>query len=62
MYVNGKMISVETVPRMEGTGGEGEWCGGDEFKYNIFDILLELLHMPHCTPTPTQHNNNKRKK
>jgi hypothetical protein len=31
MYVNGKMIPVETIPRM---GSEG-----DEFKYDIFDIL-----------------------
>jgi hypothetical protein len=27
MYVNGKMIAVETVPRMEG-GGIKENCGG----------------------------------
>jgi hypothetical protein len=33
MYVNAKIILVETVPR------EGEWerSGGGEFKYDIFD-------------------------
>jgi hypothetical protein len=38
MYVNGKMISVETIP---GMGGEGvkEKGRGDEFKYDVFDIL-----------------------
>jgi hypothetical protein len=38
MYVNAKMIPVETVP---GIGGEGlkESSGGGEFKYDIFDIL-----------------------
>jgi hypothetical protein len=30
MYVNGKMILVETIP------GVGE---GSEFKYDVFDIL-----------------------
>jgi hypothetical protein len=38
MYVNAKMIPVETVP---GTGG-GEMKengGGGEFNYNIFDTL-----------------------
>jgi hypothetical protein len=37
MYVNGKMISVETIP---GIGGQCEGaCGGGEFKHNIYDIL-----------------------
>jgi hypothetical protein len=36
MYVNGKMILVETVSRMR--GDKGEW-GRGEFKYDIFDIL-----------------------
>jgi hypothetical protein len=35
MYVNGKMIPVETIP---GKVGE-ENGGGGEFKYDIFDIL-----------------------
>jgi hypothetical protein len=37
MYVNGKMIPVETIPGMD--GGIKENGGGDEFKYDIFDIL-----------------------
>jgi hypothetical protein len=38
MYVNGKMISLETIP---GKGREGmkENGGGGKFKCNIFDIL-----------------------
>jgi hypothetical protein len=38
MYINAKMIPVETFP---GIGGEGmkESSGGGEFKYNIFDTL-----------------------
>jgi hypothetical protein len=37
-YVNGRIISVETVP---GMGGEGmrENGGEGDFKYDIFDIL-----------------------
>jgi hypothetical protein len=50
MYVNGKMISVETIPGMGG-GEMKENGGGGEFKYDIFD----LLYMPQCTPI--QHNN-----
>jgi hypothetical protein len=42
MYVNGKMISVETIPGM-GKGEMKENSGGCEFKYYIFDILQELL-------------------
>jgi hypothetical protein len=37
MYVNGKMISVETIPGMG--GGIKENGGGSEFKYYIFGIL-----------------------
>jgi hypothetical protein len=42
MYVNAKMIPVETVP---GVGGEGikENGGEGELKYDIFDTLYELL-------------------
>jgi hypothetical protein len=38
MYVNAKMIPVETVPGIRG-GGIKEDCGRGEFKYDIFDIL-----------------------
>jgi hypothetical protein len=37
MYVNGKMIPVETVPGM-GQGMENGVCVG-EFKCELFDIL-----------------------
>jgi hypothetical protein len=36
MHVNGKMISVETVP---GMGRIKKNDGGGEFKYDIYDIL-----------------------
>jgi hypothetical protein len=38
MYINGKMIPVETIP---GTGGGRmkKYGRGVEIKYNIFDIL-----------------------
>jgi hypothetical protein len=38
MYVNGKMIPVETIPGM-GEGKIKENVGGHEFTYNIFAIL-----------------------
>jgi hypothetical protein len=38
MYVNGKMIPVETIPGMVG-GGIKENEGGIEFKYDVFDIF-----------------------
>jgi hypothetical protein len=38
VYVNGKMIPVETVPGMGG-GGIKENGRGGEFKYDISDIL-----------------------
>jgi hypothetical protein len=38
MYVNAKMIPVETVSGIKG-GGIGERSTGSEFKNNIFDIL-----------------------
>jgi hypothetical protein len=40
MYVNAKMIPVETI---SGMGGANESSGGGEFKYDIFDTLYELL-------------------
>jgi hypothetical protein len=42
MYVNGKMIPDETIPEMRG-GLKNENDGEGEFKYDIFDILQELL-------------------
>jgi hypothetical protein len=42
MYVNGKMIPVGNIPKM-GEGGIKESSGEGEFKYDIFDILQELL-------------------
>jgi hypothetical protein len=38
LYVNGKMISVETIPGM-GDGGRKKNDGGGEFNYDIFAIL-----------------------
>jgi hypothetical protein len=38
MYVNGKMIYVETILGME-EGIIKENGEGDDFKYDIFDIL-----------------------
>jgi hypothetical protein len=47
MYVNGKMIPVETTQGMAGglefTPSIHSRNGGSEFKHNIFDILQELL-------------------
>jgi hypothetical protein len=36
--VNGKILSVETIPRMGGKWIK-ENVGEDEFKFDIFDIL-----------------------
>jgi hypothetical protein len=38
MFVNGKTIPVEILPRMKG-GRIKENGGGSEFKYDIFDVL-----------------------
>jgi hypothetical protein len=38
MYVNAKMIPVETIPGM-GEGRIKERSGGGEFKYGMFDTL-----------------------
>jgi hypothetical protein len=38
MYVNVKLILVETVPGIRG-GGIEERSGGGEFKYDIFHTL-----------------------
>jgi hypothetical protein len=42
MYVKAKMIPVETVPGIQGEGMK-ERRGEGEFKYDIFDTLLEPL-------------------
>jgi hypothetical protein len=42
MYVNAKMVPVETVPGIRGEGMK-ESSGGGEFKYGMFDILQESL-------------------
>jgi hypothetical protein len=38
MYVNAKMIPIETVPGIR-EGGMKENSRGGEFKYDIFDTL-----------------------
>jgi hypothetical protein len=40
MYVNGKMISVETISEMAGEGMKENSARG-AFKYNIFDIVCK---------------------
>jgi hypothetical protein len=42
MYVNIKMISVETIPGMRGGEIKGSHQGG-EFTYDIFDTLKEFF-------------------
>jgi hypothetical protein len=42
IHINGKMMTVDTVPRM-GVLRYKECSGGRAFKYDIFDILYELL-------------------
>jgi hypothetical protein len=39
MYVNAKMICVETVPGI-GSGRIKQNCGGGEFKCDIFDTVV----------------------
>jgi hypothetical protein len=57
MYVNAKVIAVETVPGIR--EGIKERSGWGEFKYDIFDISYEPLQMPQFTPI--QHNNKGKK-
>jgi hypothetical protein len=49
MYVNGKMIPVETAPGM-GVGKEND--GGGKFKYDIFDTCKKLCNC-HNVPAPS---------
>jgi hypothetical protein len=42
MYVNAKMIPIETVPEIW-RGRMKERSGGGEFKYGIFDALYKSL-------------------
>jgi hypothetical protein len=39
MYVNGFMISVETISGIEGKGAIKENGEESEFEYNVFDVL-----------------------
>jgi hypothetical protein len=39
MCVHGKIISVETIPRIIGEGRIKENGRGGEFKYDVFDTL-----------------------
>jgi hypothetical protein len=38
MYVNAKMIPIETIPGIGGEGIKESWRG-DEFKYDIVNTL-----------------------
>jgi hypothetical protein len=54
MYVNGKMISVETDPGIR-AGGMKENDGGGEFKFKIFATLFKnfckCLNLPQPSTT-----------
>jgi hypothetical protein len=39
MYVNAKVILIETVPGIVGEGMKESCFGGGEFKYDIFDTF-----------------------
>jgi hypothetical protein len=59
MYVNAKMIPVETIP---GIGGEGkkESNGKGKFKYDIFDTCKNFCKC-HNVPLPsTKIKENKK--
>jgi hypothetical protein len=57
MYVNGKVRPVKTISKMVREIKEND--GGSVFKYDIFDILQELLQMLQCTLI--QHNKKSKK-
>jgi hypothetical protein len=52
MYVNGKMIPVETVPGIRG-GRMKESSGEGEFKYDIFDTCKNLCKCYSVPPPST---------
>jgi hypothetical protein len=47
MYVNAKMVPVETIPGM-GEEGIMEKGGGNEFKYAIFDTYQKYVSFCTC--------------
>jgi hypothetical protein len=52
MYVNAKVIPVETVPGIEGRGMK-ESSGGGEFKYDILDTLNRCKYSNVPSPSTT---------
>jgi hypothetical protein len=56
MYVNGKMIPVETIPGMRGRGIKENGRGG-EFKYDIF-----CIHFCKCYDVPPPNTTIRKKK
>jgi hypothetical protein len=59
MYIIGIMMPVKTISGMEGREDKenGEW---GEFKYDIFNILLELCKC-HNVPPPRRTMKNEKK-
>jgi hypothetical protein len=53
MYVNGKMIPVETMPGIEGGGNKGEWWRG---WFQVWHTLYIVRTFVIPQSTPTQHN------
>jgi hypothetical protein len=49
VYVNGKMVPVEAISGMEVKKNGG----GGEFKYELFDILQELIKCHNVPPSST---------
>jgi hypothetical protein len=54
MYVNAKMIPVETIPEMRGGKDKGEWWR-DEFKYDIFQNIVRTSVNSTIYSYPAQH-------
>jgi hypothetical protein len=48
------MIPVETIPGIGRGRDKGEWDGGCQFKYNMFDMLLRTFVNATIYPLPTQ--------
>jgi hypothetical protein len=57
VYVNAKMIPVETVPGIRG-GGMGERSRGGN---SSMIYLIYCKHLCKCYGILTQHNNNKKR-